>query len=106
MKIYEGGRSLAGAVVTVDGAPLDPRFDIRRFSPTGFEWTYEGDGPRQLALALLANHLGDPVRALALTDWFMRDVVAVLDNAWELTSDEIEAALVGAEGAQGPDEIR
>jgi hypothetical protein len=106
MKIYEGGRSLAGAVVTVDGAPLDPRFDIRRFSPTGFEWTYEGDGPRQLALALLANHLGDPVRALALTDWFMRDVVAVLDNAWELTSDEIEAALVGAEVSQGPDEIR
>ena len=106
MKLYEGGRSLAGAVVTVDGAPLDPRFDIRRFSPTGFEWTYEGDGPRQLALALLANHLGDPVRALALTDWFMRDVVAVLDNAWELTSDEIEAALVGAEVSQGPDEIR
>ena len=29
MKLYEGGRSLAGAVVTVDGAPLDPRFDIK-----------------------------------------------------------------------------
>ena len=52
MKVYEGGRSLDGAVVTVDGAPLDPRFDIRRFSRMGFEWTYEGDGPRQLALAL------------------------------------------------------
>jgi hypothetical protein len=46
VKVYEGGRSLDGAVVTVDGAPLDPRFDIRRFSRTGFEWTYEGDGPR------------------------------------------------------------
>ena len=44
MKVYEGGRSLDGAVVTVDGAPLDPRFDIHRFSRTGFEWTYEGDG--------------------------------------------------------------
>jgi len=93
MKVYEGGRSLDGAVVTVDGRPLDPRFDIRRFSPPGFEWTYEGDGPRQLALAILADHLGDPTRALALTERFMRDVVADLDNAWRLTSDEIEAAL-------------
>lgn len=93
MKIYEGGRSLDGAVVTVDGRPLDPRFDIRRFSPAGFEWTYEGDGPRQLALALLADHLGDAPRALALTETFMRDIVAELDNAWRLTSDEIESFL-------------
>ena len=98
MKLYEGGRSLAGAVVTVDGVPLDPRFDIRRFNPAGFEWTYEGDGPRQLALALLADHLADPVRALALTDWFMREVVAVLDNAWQLSSDEIDVALREANG--------
>lgn len=94
MKVYEGGRSLDGAVVTVDGAPLAPRFDIKRFSPTGFEWTYEGDGPRQLALALLADHLGDPARALRLAEPFMRGVVAVLDNAWRLTSADIDAALV------------
>lgn len=93
MKTYEGGRSLDGAVVTVDGRPLDPRFDLRKFSPAGFEWTYEGDGPRQLALAILADHLGDDTKALALTEQFMRDVVAVLDNAWSLTSDEIDAAL-------------
>lgn len=93
MKIYEGGRGLAGAEVTVDGAPLDPRFELRRFSPMGFEWTYEGDGPRQLALALLCDHLGDDARALALTEAFMRDVVAELDNAWVLTSADIEAAL-------------
>jgi hypothetical protein len=93
VKIYEGGRSLDGAVVTVDGAPLNPRFDIHRFSSMGFEWTYEGDGPRQLALALLADHLGDPQRALALTEGFMRSVVAELDNAWRLTGSDIEAAL-------------
>ena len=93
MNVYEGGRSLDGAVVTVDGAPLDPRFDIRRFSPAGFEWTYIGDGPRQLALALLADHLGDESRALALTEDFMRTVVAELDNAWRMTSDEIVAAI-------------
>ena len=93
MKIYEGGRSLDGALVTVDGAPLNPRFDLKRYSPAGFEWTYEGDGPRQLALALLADHLGDDARAVALTERFMREVVSVLDNAWLLTSADIGAAL-------------
>ena len=93
MKVYEGGRSLDGAVVTVDGAPLNPRFDLRRFSAMGFEWTYEGDGPRQLALALLADHLGDDAKALALTETFMREVVSVLDNAWRMTGAEIEAAI-------------
>ena len=99
MKIYAGGRSLAGAVVTVDGRPLDPRYDLKRLSPTGFEWTYEGAGPAQLALALLADHLGDDARALALYDRFMRAVVAELDNSWELTSAEIDAALAGLGGA-------
>ena len=93
MKLYEGGRGLDGAVVTVDGAPLNPRFDLKTFSPMGFEWTYEGDGPRQLALALLADHLGDDRKAMDLTERFMRDVVSVLDNAWSLTSEEIDAAL-------------
>jgi hypothetical protein len=93
MKIYEGGRSLDGAVVTVDGRPLNPRFDLKRFSAMGFEWTYEGDGPRQLALALLADHLGDDAKAQALAEAFMREVVSVLDNAWRLTSEEIDAAL-------------
>lgn len=92
-KVYEGGRGLAGAQVSVDGRPLDPRFDVKRFSPAGFEWTYEGDGPRQLALAILCDHLGDPQRALALTEPFMRRVVADLDNGWELTSEEVDAAL-------------
>ena len=93
MKVYEGGRSLDGAVVTVDGVLLHPRFDVRQFSRMGFEWTYEGDGPRQLALALLCDHLGDPQRALALTERFMQAVVAELDNAWRLTGADIDAAL-------------
>ena len=95
MKTYVGGRSLAGAEVTVDGKPLDPRFDLKRLSPTGFEWTYEGHGPAQLALALLADHLGDDAKALQLYEPFMCAFVAELDNSWELTSDEIDAALRG-----------
>jgi hypothetical protein len=97
MKTYRGGRSLDGAVVTVDGKPLDPRYDLKRLSPTGFEWTYEGAGPAQLALALLADHLADDPKALALCESFMRRVVADLDNSWELTSAEIDAALAEIE---------
>ncbi|MBV9860531.1 MAG: hypothetical protein JO267_00115 [Alphaproteobacteria bacterium] len=98
MKHYAGGRSLDGAVVTVDGRPLPPRFDLRRLSPTGFEWTYEGAGPAQLALALLADHLGDDRRALALYERFMRHVIAELDNSWEMTSADIDAALTELAG--------
>jgi hypothetical protein len=97
MKIYRGGRSLEGAIVTVaEGEQtrrLDPRYDLARLSPTGFEWTYEGAGPAQLALALLADHLGDSAAALRLYQPFMRAVVAELDNSWELTAAEIAAAL-------------
>jgi hypothetical protein len=93
VKTYVGGRGLAGAEVTVDGRALDPRFDLKRLSPAGFEWTYEGNGPAQLALALLADHLGDDARALALYQPFMRTVVADLDNSWELTSADIDATL-------------
>jgi hypothetical protein len=93
MKTYEGARSLAGAIVTVDCQPLLPRLDLRALSKAGFEWTYEGAGPAQLALALLADHLGDDQQALQHYQRFMREVVANLDNAWRLTSDDIDAAL-------------
>ena len=93
MKTYDGERTLRGARVTVDGAALSPRFDLHCFNKTGFEWTYIGPGPRQLALALLADHLADDARALALSESFMRHVIAYLDNAWCLTSTDIDEAL-------------
>jgi hypothetical protein len=99
MKVYEGERGLSGALATVDGAPLPQRLDLHRFSRTGFDWTYVGPAPRQLALALLADHLGDDRRALALCEDFTAAVVAHLDNAWRLTSDEIDAALAEMQAA-------
>jgi hypothetical protein len=92
-KIYRGERGLSGAIVTVDGAPLSPRRDIKVFSKAGFEWTYVGAVPQQLALALLADHLGDDAAAIAGSEAFMRNVVAHLDNAWSMTSREIVDAL-------------
>ena len=93
MKTYAGDRTIDGLVVTVDGTPLDQRLDLQALSDNGFEWTYEGPEPAQLALAMLANHLQDDARALSLTQAFMRTVVANLDNTWEMSSDDIQAVI-------------
>jgi hypothetical protein len=91
-KRYSGSRTIDGLKVEVDGRPLDAREDLKRFA-SSFEWTYEGAGPRQLALALLADHLGDEAAALRLSEPFMRAVVATLENDWELSGSEIDAVL-------------
>jgi len=93
MKRYVGDRTMDGIVVRVDDAPLDPRFDLKVYSRDGFEWTYEGDEPRQLALAILADHLGDDKRAMGLVEPFMKEVVANFDNTWEMTSADVDEAL-------------
>jgi hypothetical protein len=93
MKVYEGGRGLEGSTVTVDGKPLPPRHELLRLSKTGFEWGFDGPAPAQLALALLADHLGNGAEALRLYRTFLREVVAHLDNAWRLTGADIDAAL-------------
>ena len=93
MKIYAGSRTIDGIKVTADGQPLDERYDLKRFTTSGFEWTYEGNEPAQLALALLADHLGDEERAMALCDGFMRRVISDLDNDWTLTGADIDKVL-------------
>ena len=66
-KTYRGhGLSKHETTVTVEtegGAPepLAPRNDLRNHSPTGFSWGYNGSGPAQLALAILADAASDPV---------------------------------------------
>lgn len=57
-------------------APLPRRLDLWNHSPSGFEYGYHGSGPAQLALALLADALGDDEQAVALHQEFKRRVVA------------------------------
>jgi hypothetical protein len=90
---YVGERTIDGAMVTVDGHEIDPKYDVRTYTDHGFEWSYEGDGPRQLALAILAEHMGDAQAALQYVEPFMQRVVANFDNDWEMTSADIERAL-------------
>jgi Family of unknown function (DUF6166) len=95
MKVYEGKRTIDGLVVTADGKRLDEHYEVRRFTKYGFEWTYEGESPQQLALAILVDYLGDNTRAIALSEPFMKEVVANLDNDWVLKGEEIDAFLAG-----------
>ncbi len=100
MKRYVGRRTIDGIQVTVDGEPLAERTDIAALTKTGFEWTYEGASPAQLALAILADHFGNDTKALEMHEAFMRAVVANFGNDWEMSSDDIDSALaaISSEG--------
>src|SRR6202034_1928694 len=93
MKTYQGKRTIDGLVVTVDGKPLPEHYEVKRFTRFGFEWTYEGESPRQLALAILVDYLGDNERAIRLSEPFMKAVVANFDNDWQLAGAEVDAAV-------------
>jgi hypothetical protein len=97
MKTYEGKRTIDGLRVTVDGKPLPEHYEVKTFTKQGFEWTYDGASPQQLALAILVDHLGDNDRAIRLSEPFMKSVVANLDNEWTLKSAEIDGALQSIE---------
>lgn len=93
MKTFEGRRTIDGLVVTVDGKRLPEHYEVKQFTKYGFEWTYEGESPQQLALAILYEHLDDRARAIALSEPFMKTVVANLDNDWTLTGADIDGFL-------------
>ena len=91
MKTYYGKRTIDGLVVTVDGKRLDEHYEVKRLTRYGFEWTYEGESPQQLALAY--DYLGDKQRAISLSQPFMNEIVANFDNDWTLTGAQVEAFL-------------
>jgi hypothetical protein len=77
-----------------DGAnrtPLDPRFDLHRHPAANFTWGGDGPGQKQLALALLANALGDDERALRFHLDFNRSVVSIFPDRWTITQTRIVA---------------
>lgn len=98
MKTYTGRRTENGcAVVVADGDAgrgLDPRLDLRKHSPTGFEWGYGGSGPAQLALALAADVLGDDEAALDVYQRLKFRLVGRLPaDGWTLTEAELGDAI-------------
>jgi hypothetical protein len=93
MKTYIGDRTIDGISVRADGKPLPPYYDELRLTEYGFEWSYEGPEPSQLAFALLFDHLNDAAAAKSLYEPFMKCVVANFDNEWEMTGNDIDAAI-------------
>lgn len=89
-----------GCTVTVNDKPLPLRLDLANKSPTGFEWGYNGSGPAQLALAILAHHCGNnEQRALNHYQAFKEEVIAIIpaNISWLIDSDFIEQTLLALE---------
>lgn len=70
---------------------IDPRLDLANHSPTGFAWGYEGSGPAQAALAILADYLGDEF-ALAHYQEFKRAYINkyAQDSMFQLSGEIID----------------
>jgi len=93
VKQYKGQRTYGVLLVTVNGQPLNPRFDLQNHSSAGFEWGYGGEGPAQLALAILADCIGDNL-ALRHYQEFKQAVIAELPyEHWTLTEQQIRRIL-------------
>jgi hypothetical protein len=107
MKRYVGERAPGGVTVAVIGAdgrsgPLAPRYDLRNHSPDGYNFGYGGSGPAQLALALLADALGDDGRAQRLYQDFKWKVIGRLDgDRFELTDEGIRQTVAELEAERG-----
>ncbi len=82
--------------MTVDGQPLPEYTHEKQLSRDGFEWSYEGAAPAQLAFALLADCCGVET-ASRLYKPFMKQVVANFNNEWEVTTADVRAAAAALE---------
>ena len=70
------------------------RAGLGQSSDGGFEWGYEGAGPRRLALALLADHCGDAQQAFDNYPVFTETVIAEFKgDEWSMTSEQVQAAI-------------
>lgn len=65
--------------VFVDGEKLNlaKSLQVRRHSPSGFNWGYGGSGPAQLALAILLELLPED-KAVSLYQYFKQEFIANL----------------------------
>ena len=105
MKVYHGRRTEHGCAVDVEENGecylLNPRLDLRNHSPTGFEWSYSGSGPAQLALALAADVLQDDDKAQEIYQRLKFKLVAGLPHEeWVLTEKRLRTMIDAIEQAQ------
>ncbi|WP_088260901.1 DUF6166 domain-containing protein [Fimbriiglobus ruber] len=71
-------------------------------STIGFNWGYSGSGPSQLALALVADALGDDDRAQEHYQSFKFKVISRLEgDRFELSEDGIRKTVAALEAERG-----
>lgn len=105
--LYSGEQG--GQVTVREGEtkrPLDPRFDLHKYSPPAFAWGKGDIVSAQLSLALLADALLDDARALKLHHRFNRRVVTLLPARWTLTRSRVldYAELIERQAAAAPED--
>src|SRR5262249_47817253 len=81
----ERGKCQVWVVENGESRSIDPRFDLFNHSPTGFEWGYGGSGPAQLALAILADALGNDLDAMRLHQRYKFKVIDQLHGDWQIS---------------------
>lgn len=98
-----GQVSVREGVAVADGSNrtrLNPRFDIHRYPAAGFFWGGDGPGQLQLALALLADALGDDECALQFHPEFSQRVVSIFPERWTITRTRMKAHINSIEFLQ------
>jgi len=109
MKVYTGTRSADGLAYVEVEEPnkparlLAPRIDLFKHCATGLDWGYSGNGPKQCALAILADALGDDLRAVLLHGGFHFYIVSALPRhlPWHLTAEQVVAMVKEIELSAG-----
>ena len=99
LKVYKGIRGADGIAyvfVLEAGRPdhlLSPRTDLFTRSSAGLDWGYDGNGPAQCALAIVADVLGDDLRAVRVHSGFHFRTIAALPRhlSWQLTQAQVLA---------------
>ena len=88
-RLFKGIRTKNGAFVTYEDIPLDLRLDLKEHSPMGFEWGYNGSGPKQLALAILSKVSGDEFALFAYNNFSSEFIETIHKDEWKLDYHDI-----------------
>ncbi len=89
--------------VTFNNVELDPQLELFNHSRVGLDWGYNGSGSMQLSFAILFRIAGeDDARSFRMQ--FSKDVIALFDETWELSSKAVKKWLAAAKGELLTDE--
>ncbi|GEM_PF-331259 len=88
-RLFKGIRTKNGVFVTYEDIPLDLRLDLKEHSPMGFEWGYNGSGPKQLALAILSKVSGDEFALFAYNNFSSEFIETIHKDEWKLDYHDI-----------------